>query len=113
MDKGLILFSFLVLSIFDSFSQITGQLLGRKKIFPKISPDKTVEGLFGGALIALFTALLIKGLISLLPLKAMLLSVGIVIFAFIGDIFTSKCKKMQKNEDYLKRRKHPEYAQCN
>jgi len=30
LEKGLILFAFLVLSIFDSFSQITGQLWGRK-----------------------------------------------------------------------------------
>jgi phosphatidate cytidylyltransferase len=41
MDKGLILFAFLIIAIFDGFSQVSGQLLGRTKLFPKISPNKT------------------------------------------------------------------------
>lgn len=63
-DKRLILFSFLTISIFDSFSQITGQLWGKIKIFPKISQQKTWEGLIGGGLVAVFSAFLFDSLID-------------------------------------------------
>ena len=63
MGQGLILFAILVLCIFDGLSQVTGQLLGRRKLFPKISPDKTVKGLTGGALVAILSALVFRSLI--------------------------------------------------
>ncbi|MDZ7633279.1 MAG: phosphatidate cytidylyltransferase [Bacteroidales bacterium] len=49
MGQGLILFAFLILCIFDGFSQVTGQLLGKRKLLPRISPNKTVEGLIRGS----------------------------------------------------------------
>jgi phosphatidate cytidylyltransferase len=36
----------------DAFAQITGQLLGGRKLAPRISPGKTVAGAAGGALCA-------------------------------------------------------------
>jgi phosphatidate cytidylyltransferase len=100
MEKGLILFTFMILSIFDSFSQITGEFLGRKKLFPKISPQKTVEGLIGGALAALLSALLLKSLISAEPFKAMLLAAGVAVFAFIGDSLSSYYKRKYNVKDF-------------
>jgi phosphatidate cytidylyltransferase len=100
MEKGLILFTFMILSIFDSFSQITGELLGRKKLFPKISPQKTVEGLIGGAIVAILSALLLKSLISAPSFKAMLMAAGVVIFAFIGDISKSYYKRKYNVKDF-------------
>ncbi|MEJ1730008.1 phosphatidate cytidylyltransferase, partial [Escherichia coli] len=47
MDKNWILFTFVILSVFDSFSQIAGQLWGKTKIASKISPNKTLEGVAG------------------------------------------------------------------
>lgn len=93
MDKELILFTFMILSIFDSFSQITGQILGRKKILPKISPDKTVEGFIGGFLVALVSAILLKDLVAEPVLKAMIKAAEIVVFAFIGDASKSYYKR--------------------
>lgn len=100
LEKGLILFSFLVLSIFDSFSQITGQLWGRRKILPGISPEKTAEGLIGGSLIAILTSLLIKGLITAPSFRTILLAAGVVVFAFIGDISTSYYKRRYHVKDF-------------
>ncbi|MEN6618498.1 MAG: phosphatidate cytidylyltransferase [Rikenellaceae bacterium] len=100
MKKELILFSFIILSIFDSFSQITGQLWGRKKLCPKISPNKTVEGFTGGALVAILSALLIKSLIAAPSLEAMLLAAGVVLFAFTGDISASYYKRKYNAKDF-------------
>jgi phosphatidate cytidylyltransferase len=100
MEKELILFSFAILSIFDSFSQITGQLWGRRKIFPKISPNKTVEGFIGGTLIAVISGFLIKGLIDIPPAKAIILAAGVALFAFIGDSLASFYKRRHNVKDF-------------
>lgn len=100
MDRGVILFTLLILSIFDGFSQITGQLWGCRKLFPSISPGKTVAGLTGGALVAILSSVLGKGLIDVHPLKAMWLGVGIVLFAFIGDFLSSCYKRRYGVKDF-------------
>jgi phosphatidate cytidylyltransferase len=100
MDKELILFTFMILSIFDSFSQITGQILGRKKILPKISPDKTVEGFIGGFLVALVSAILLKDLVAEPVLKAMIKAAEIAVFAFIGDASKSYYKRRYNVKDF-------------
>jgi phosphatidate cytidylyltransferase len=100
MGKNLILYSFLVLSIFDSFSQITGQLWGHRKIMPGISHGKTVEGLIGGAMVAVFSSLLFNGLIEAPSLKTILAATAIVILAFAGDLSASFYKRVYKAKDF-------------
>jgi phosphatidate cytidylyltransferase len=100
LGKELVLFSFLILSIFDSFSQITGQLWGRKKIFPEISSQKTREGLLGGGVVALLSALLLESLIAGFPINAMWLAGGVVIFAFLGDFLASFYKRKYNVKDF-------------
>ena len=100
LEKELILFSFIVLSIFDSFSQITGQLWGRTKIFPNISPNKTAGGLIGGTIIAIGSALLLNGLYAEPPFKTIIMTIGVVIFAFTGDLAASFFKRKYKIKDY-------------
>jgi phosphatidate cytidylyltransferase len=100
MEAGMILFAFLVISIFDAFSQISGQLVGKRKLFPAISPNKTHEGLFGGAIIAIFSALLLEGLVGDLKIPLLLLSSGIVLFAFLGDAATSMYKRKYMVKDF-------------
>jgi phosphatidate cytidylyltransferase len=102
LNKNLILFAFLVLSIFDAFSQISGQLAGRRKLFPAISPGKTVEGLVGGALVALASAVLLKSLVEFSTLKTLLIAAGIVLFAFAGDVAASVYKRKFNIKDFSK-----------
>ena len=101
LDAKLVLFSFLILSIFDSFSQITGQLWGKIKLFPRVSPQKTLGGLVGGALIAIASALLLN---SLYPGaqkgKALLMAAGVVAFALAGDLAASWYKRRYQVKDY-------------
>lgn len=99
-EKELILFSFLILSIFDAFSQISGQLIGKRRILPGISPKKTLEGLFGGALIAIASSLLLNSLIEIDCFIAVILATGIVFFAFTGDLLASLYKRNYKVKDF-------------
>jgi len=100
MDRWLILFSFLILSIFDGFSQITGQLLGKRKLFPSVSPNKTVEGLIGGTIIAVLSALVFDYIIGTTALKALFISLIISFFAFTGDALKSIYKRKYNVKDF-------------
>ncbi len=100
MDRNLVLFTFLVLSVFDAFSQISGQLLGKTRIFPSVSPQKTLEGLAGGVLVALATSVLMIQLVPYQAYKSILLGAGIVLFAFIGDTATSVYKRKYGVKDF-------------
>ena len=100
LKKELILFSFLVLSIFDSFSQITGQLWGNIKIFPEISPNKTLGGLIGGSLVAIASGMLLDDLYTKTSVKSVLMTIGVIFFAFLGDIAASFYKRKYNVKDY-------------
>ncbi len=100
LDQGLILFTFMVLSIFDAFSQISGQLLGRHRVAPVISPSKTVEGVIGGALVALATSLFLRELADTGTRGTLLLASGIVFCAFNGDLAASRYKRSYGVKDF-------------
>jgi len=93
LEMKRVLFSFLVLSIFDSFSQISGQLFGKTKILPTISPNKTWGGVIGGALFAVASVFVLRGLYNGPLLQALVMAIGIVIWAFGGDIAASFYKR--------------------
>jgi phosphatidate cytidylyltransferase len=100
MDSRLILFVFLILSIFDAFSQITGQLAGKTKLFPKISPAKTLEGLAGGAFFALAGSMVFRNLTGFSIKEVLLLSLLVVIGAFLGDMASSFYKRKSNVKDF-------------
>ena len=43
-DSGILVLSFLLVELFDSFSLLGGKLFGRNLLAPRISPRKTWEG---------------------------------------------------------------------
>jgi len=45
-------FLYLTIATNDAMAQITGELLGRRALVPRISPSKTIEGAMGGILFA-------------------------------------------------------------
>ncbi|WP_291862739.1 phosphatidate cytidylyltransferase [Marinilabilia sp.] len=100
LSKELILFSFLTLSIFDSFSQITGQLWGREKIFPNISPNKTWGGLAGGSAVALLSAILLRNLFPGSLFELLITVAGIIPSAFAGDLGASYYKRKYLAKDF-------------
>jgi phosphatidate cytidylyltransferase len=101
MDQGLILFAFLILCIFDGFSQVSGQLFGKRKLFPEISPDKTVEGLIGGASFAILSGLVFRQLVPKTHTpEVLMLAAVVVLFAFGGDTAKSVYKRKYCVKDF-------------
>jgi phosphatidate cytidylyltransferase len=98
-----LLFVYFQVLVFDGFSQVTGQLFGRRLLAPIISPGKTVEGLAGGLLFCIVAALL--GTSWLQPRQpALLFSMGSGVFtAFFslgGDKMASYYKRTAGIKDY-------------
>lgn len=101
-EKPVLYFAFVVVSVFDAFSQISGQLFGKRKLIPSISPNKTTGGLVGGALLAIVTGGLVGGLLGINIWQALLFAAIIVIFAFWGDLLASFYKRKFDVKDFGK-----------
>ncbi len=99
-EKPLLYFVFVVVAVFDAFSQISGQLWGRKKLAPTISPGKTIGGLVGGAVLAIITGGLMSELTDTNLTKSLLFATIIIIFAFCGDMLASWYKRQFGVKDF-------------
>jgi len=94
------LYVYILILIFDGFSQLSGQLLGKHRPFPKISPNKTSEGILGGffALFAMAVLLNLWLQLSYPSLFSFAFSVGIA--SLCGDLLASFYKRICKVKDY-------------
>ena len=100
LPKNFLFYTLYLTTAFDAFSQLTGQLFGKRKLLSKISPNKTVEGLIGGIVLSLFTSLLIRNLLGISILTSVFLGLGLAAFAFLGDILASCCKRKFNSKDF-------------
>ncbi|GAA6180487.1 hypothetical protein NBRC116594_19250 [Shimia sp. NS0008-38b] len=98
----LMLASYVLVEIFDSFALLFGSLWGRTKAFPSLSPNKTIEGLAGGTLCLLIAAIgaALIWHIALLPAVVTVLLIGAL--AIAGDLTASRHKRIAKVKDYPK-----------
>ncbi len=78
----------------DTAAYFGGRLFGRRPLAPQISPNKTVEGLFCGMLIAIL-AVFFAGLYQtwLTQGDALLLGLAVAVLGPIGDLFESSVKR--------------------
>jgi phosphatidate cytidylyltransferase len=99
-DQNFQLFLYFQVMSFDAFSQITGQLIGRKRIGGKISPSKTMEGLTGGMFFCLLSALLAGNWLGLSWQISLLCGLITGISSFAGDMLASYYKRVAGIKDY-------------
>jgi len=84
----------------DTFAYLVGKNFGKRKLFEKVSPKKTIEGFFGGLLFGVIAALIIAFTTSSLStLHWIVLSIIISIFGTIGDLVASKFKREANIKD--------------
>jgi phosphatidate cytidylyltransferase len=78
----------------DTAAYLGGRMFGRHLLAPQISPNKTVEGLMCGMLIAIVSVFL-AGLYQtwMGEGKALLLGLGVAILGPLGDLFESLVKR--------------------
>ena len=100
LERHLLLHTLFVVAAFDSFSQLGGKLLGKKKLVPRISPGKTYAGLIAGVLVALTVAALVGQVLNLSDAQIFGGGLGIILFAFLGDIAASAVKRKCGIKDF-------------
>ena len=100
LDQSLLFFTFIVVAVFDAFSQISGQLIGGKKLIPSVSPQKTISGTAGGSAMAILTAIFTRELTGGQWPTALFFAAIIIIFALLGDLLASYFKRQYKIKDF-------------
>lgn len=91
--RGLLLFVVFLTEINDVFQFTWGKLLGRHKIIPKISPNKTWEGFIGGIISTTIIGYLLRFLTPLNGYEALLVSFLVAFSGFVGDVVVSAVKR--------------------
>ena len=103
LDHGGALVVMVLLGTFvgDTFAYLGGRLIGRRKLAPRISPNKTVEGLLCGivfgTLAVWYWSLSAGDWIS--GTDGLLLGLAVVIAAPVGDLFESLIKRDMGTKD--------------
>ena len=96
----MLLLVFVLLWANDTFAYLTGKLLGRHKLFLRISPGKTIEGSLGGLLFTMVGVIVFSHYADWLTMKA---AVGMgliaVVFGTLGDLCESMLKRQAGVKD--------------
>ncbi|MFD2585417.1 phosphatidate cytidylyltransferase [Croceitalea marina] len=96
----LIMGIFILIWVSDTFAYLVGKTLGRTKLYPSISPKKTVEGSLGGLIFALIAAYFLAKYETTLSLNQwLILATVIVVTGGLGDLLESKFKRIAGVKD--------------
>ena len=93
-----ILFCVLVCWASDTGAYTIGRIMGKRKLVPKLSPGKTIEGSIGGVVFSLITAMLLclvsQKMSGLFPLPwAVFLAIVFSVFGQAADLLESAMKR--------------------
>ena len=96
----LLLGSFILIWVNDSFAYLVGKNFGKQKLFPSISPKKTVEGFLGGLFFSCISSYFIAEFTETLSFTSwLILAIIISLFGTIGDLIESKFKRQANVKD--------------
>jgi len=77
----------------DSGAYLVGTKFGKNKLFPRISPNKTIEGSIGGIIFSIAGTFALKNWLNLTFNELLFLGLIISIMAQLGDLFESVLKR--------------------
>lgn len=96
----LLLFLTIVVQSSDVFQYICGKLFGRHRLIPRVSPNKTVEGLVGGWLLATLVGTGIWWITPFAWWQASLFAMLIVVMGASGGLVMSAIKRDRQVKDF-------------
>lgn len=104
-ENSLMLFIYLLIIpiLTDTYAQIGGSLIGKRKLAPKISPNKTIEGsiiggIFGTLCASVFYYIIIDSNVNVLGLLVVTLFLSCL--GQLGDLFFSAVKRNHNVKDF-------------
>ena len=100
LPENVIIYTYTIVLTFDGGGQIFGRLFGKRKITPKISPNKTWGGFIYGSILALLCAFLIRNLAFYSWWQSLIFGVVVCLTAFSGDILASAFKRAFGAKDF-------------
>jgi phosphatidate cytidylyltransferase len=95
-----LLLAFIFTELFDSFAVLGGRLFGRHRLFPRLSPNKTVEGLLAGLGVLFVVALALPAAVDVSFAVAVLAAAVTAVAAVAGDVLGSMPKRRAGVKDY-------------
>jgi phosphatidate cytidylyltransferase len=99
-NAKLIFFLIAVAQSSDVLQYVFGKLLGRHKIAPNLSPNKTVEGFAGGILSASALGAALYSVTPFTPIQAFAMSLIVTLLGFAGGLVMSAIKRDRGVKDY-------------
>jgi phosphatidate cytidylyltransferase len=96
----LLLGVFILIWVNDTFAFLLGKNFGRQKLFPRVSPKKTVEGFLGGLFFSCVASYFIANFTELLDSTSwLIMSIIVSVFGTLGDLIESKFKRQANVKD--------------
>lgn len=98
----LVLFVCFLVWAADSGAYFAGKSLGKRKMAPHVSPNKTIEGLIGGIITALIVGWLFAGWFEIQftsPIHMVIITLITVVISVLGDLVESMFKRVSGIKD--------------
>jgi len=89
----MVLFLVFLTELNDILQYVCGKSFGKRKIIPKVSPNKTVEGFLGAVVLTTILAVIFSYLTPFSTLEAIGAGLIISVGGFIGDVVVSMVKR--------------------
>ena len=100
LNSNILLGVFIIVWTNDTFAYLTGRTFGKNKLFPSISPKKTIEGFLGGGLFSIIISFIFYNISNTLNIWSWLIIASIIFtIGTLGDLVESKFKRIANVKD--------------
>ena len=102
-NRWLLLFLIIIATMTDTFAMLIGSLIGKHKLIPKVSPNKSIEGSLFGTIIATAIAVIYYNNVITTDTNIVLLIVMVIalsVLGQLGDLLFSKIKRENGIKDF-------------